>query len=292
MENPLNENKIDQNEQLKHTEKSKGTLCERFERVTGHVVDGSLVGGAGSVAFQMAENYMNSETIIDPSQATLALFGALAGATVLGTYGVAKESLGALLGTEIKPKESANYIKKIGSHALDGLIAGYFSGAILKTGQNIFYDNPVLDPEALLYAGIGAAAGTALMGTYGAAKEGLDLLINKISNGSIELPKAAACGGFLFGSLANIGAIALNNYLTGDPVLGDPHDLAVAGLTGAAIGAALGGTLGIIGARSVVDEDKPAQSYDSGADKNPEFNPFECHGYNPDKNTETPGPEK
>ena len=283
------------------TERSQGTLYERLEKAGNYARDGFFAGAAGSAAVELANDYVNGGTYIDPDLAAATLAGGVIGNLALGFYGITKKGIGAIFGTEVKPEEERGYMERVGTHASDGFILGGLAGSLASAAigsRDYFIDAlegssasdtiaelddyltnvAFLDSDMAVVAAAGAVAGavagTALMGTYGVVKEGISNLVHKLPEDSPKKIKYSALGGLLGGLLGSTAAVALNDYLTGDPVTGD-GELEVAALTGAVGGAALLGAYSVIKegmSSAILNEPKPVQTYNSEpADKNTEI---------------------
>ena len=168
------------NEGIKREDRIEG----RIVRMKDSFVDGALAGAMGLSAFELADDYINGGAAIDSELGLAVVMGGIAGLGMLGTYGLAKEGLGALLGMEEVLEKNYGHslkdsIKRIGSHALDGAFTGYIGIPLIQGGSDYVLGNNVFDSDLLVASSAGAVGGAVLMGVYGIAKEATNALFSK-----------------------------------------------------------------------------------------------------------------
>ena len=167
------------NREAKPDEDQGHSLIDSVKNIGSYARAGFVTGFVGFPAFVGLNDYISGETVLDADLLSALSYGAIGGTAIMGAFGIARESIGAIL-------NKANLKAENGRSLLPYVAAGYTMGILglpVLVGLNDYISGEtVLDTDLILAAGSGGLGGAAIIGTYGMLKEGLGALGDKLDS--------------------------------------------------------------------------------------------------------------
>ena len=189
------------NRETKNEEdQGRSLIPDSVKNIGSYMRAGFVTGYLGAPAIVAWYDHFNGETVLDVDLITAHSMGAIGGAALMGSYGLAKESIGTLLN---KAKLGEDHGRSLEPYILGGFFMG-LAGLPTLVGLDQYIKGETVDIRDLnsvevlgtmikgedldtsdlgSVALLGAMSGAAIVGTYGTIKEGLGALADKFGSG-------------------------------------------------------------------------------------------------------------